>query len=377
MRRFLFILLPVTLGLALTSRASPLPSLEYATADGRIVGTVSLPDLRLVPPPLIVDLYLVPETFAEPAALPTDSSGNGSSLLWGYEANFGSSQLLAYDIGPPVTMGNTCVPDAAAGGPTGNGRGVAFDPLDGNLWITRLTNFTGDGLIHKVRPPNVSPGVCVQVEVMPFGDGPGGQIQDDIGALDVDESSRHIWAAGYAPIVVQGVERSYIYLVNRNSGVVIKSCWVPFDDSFGVGNDTLSFARLQGLPGSGEYILTDAGEAFTDSQTLFVIDAQSCKHGNQATIVVTYAKTNCGQSSAMTAADLEHPGLLATDGASLCNHGGPPFPASSGNGFWGNTSKIEDFSLCAFRALVGGGEDEYCPYGLQQSTRRSSPRMTR
>src|SRR5882762_9511574 len=128
---------------------------------------------------------------------------------------------------------------------TENGRGVAFDPLDGNLWYTRVNGVTppafgGDGFIHKATPPSLG---CAPVTTIPFGDGPGGTIQDDIGALDVDQGSKHIWAAGYRPVRVGNTLLSYFYLVNRNNGKIIHSCAIPFRFG-GVGNDTLAYARL-------------------------------------------------------------------------------------------------------------------------------------
>jgi hypothetical protein len=100
------------------------------------------------------DTYDLTDALPDPVIAPDPPPGNGKTLLWGYEANFADSRILSYNI-DPFTPGPDCVPD-----PTGNGRGVAFDPLDGNLWITRLSGFLGDGLIHKVIPPNVSPGTC-------------------------------------------------------------------------------------------------------------------------------------------------------------------------------------------------------------------------
>jgi len=99
------------------------------------------------------------DTLADPVSAldPPPGGKSNSTLMWGYEASFGSARILTYNIAP-YAKGPNCVPDAEAGGLTGNGRGVAFDPLDGNLWITRLDIFVGDGLIHKVRPPNVTPG---------------------------------------------------------------------------------------------------------------------------------------------------------------------------------------------------------------------------
>src|SRR5204862_3702827 len=117
--------------------------------------------------------YVLTDALADPVTAADPPPGSNSTLLWGYEASFGNSRILSYTIAPFVP-GPTCVPDAAAGGPTGNGRGLAFDPLDGNLWTTRLTVFLGDGYIHKVIPPNATPtpGICPQVKQIPFGDGP-------------------------------------------------------------------------------------------------------------------------------------------------------------------------------------------------------------
>src|SRR2546422_60597 len=65
--------------------------------------------------------------------------GNFSNLYWGYEANFSDSSLNAYRaiFGNPRV--GTCVPMGPDLPSASNGRGVAFDPLDGKLWISRLT----------------------------------------------------------------------------------------------------------------------------------------------------------------------------------------------------------------------------------------------
>ena len=60
--------------------------------------------------------------------------------------------------------------------------------------------------------------------------------------MGIDEATKHIWAAGYKPVLTAGVLRSYFYLVNRNNGLVLQSCWIPFRDG-GVGNATLSTMR--------------------------------------------------------------------------------------------------------------------------------------
>src|SRR3989454_10908898 len=214
--------------LLLSGAAGPSAAGGLAVAVGPAPGDdPTLPPLSAV---LRRESYEMIDTLADPVSFldPPPGGKSNSMLLWGYEANFGLARILSYQLAPFFAPGPDCVPDLAAGGPTGNGRGGAYDPLDGNLWITRLTFFLGDGLIHKVTPPQVTPGTCPQVSVIPFGDGPLGLIQDDIGALDLDQGSKHIWAAGYAPISVGGgALRNYFYLVNRNNGKIIQSCYIP------------------------------------------------------------------------------------------------------------------------------------------------------
>ncbi|OLC53776.1 MAG: hypothetical protein AUH92_05280 [Acidobacteria bacterium 13_1_40CM_4_69_4] len=236
-----------------------------------------------------------------------------------------------------------------------NGRGLAYDPADGNLWYAAITfdgTFMGDGFIRKATPPQT--GSCTLVNQIPFGDGPGGTIQDDIGAIDIDGESRHLWVAGYNQRNVNGERRSYLYLVNRNNGSIIRSCWLPWG-SGGVGNDTLTYARLDGLPGSGQYLLTDAGEVNTLPNSLSVIDVNDCKGGVQVTPVASYPKV-----VGMSGIDFEWPGLLANDNSKLYNLGGPPFSSSSLYGPWGNTTDMEDITLCAAGARMD--QVETCPY---------------
>jgi hypothetical protein len=306
------------------------------------------------------DSYDLTDSPLDPVGAPNSPPGNNGTLLWGYEANFGNSKILSYSIAPSFVPGPDCVPEAAAGGPTGNGRGVAFDPLDGNLWITRLTGFAGDGYIHKVTPPNVTPVTCTQLYQIPFGDGPcmlvsGCTIQDDIGALDVDQGSKHIWAAGYAPISVGGGPlRNYFYLVNRNNGKIIQSCYIPANLLNGAGfNDSLTYARLKGLPGSGQYLLTDAGETF--AAPLQVIDTASCHDSKQATVVGTFQT-----SHGLSGIDFEWPGLLSTDLFFLYNDGNQPFDSWTVLGT--TDTLLEDISLCGFRAKFGGDGNDMCPY---------------
>src|SRR5690349_12039946 len=88
------------------------------------------------------------------------------TVLWGYEANFSASKINLYDInttGSPITA--TCVPPGSI-----NGRGLAFDPTDGNLWYTFVdppTGFVGDGMIHKTTPPTPTNMTCTAVTTIP------------------------------------------------------------------------------------------------------------------------------------------------------------------------------------------------------------------
>src|SRR5207247_68548 len=177
-----------------------------------------------VPPPLVVGSYIIPESSAAPMGEPSLAPDDPSTRFWGYEASDQDARLLEYTIGStgkgPVAPVTFCVPAYSE-----NGRGVAFDPLDGNLWYARLDSppsYNGDGFIHKVTPPSAG---CAYVTSIPFGDGPGGTVQDDIGAMDLDATSKHIWVAGYRPMNVIGLgQLSYFYLVNRNNGNIMRYC---------------------------------------------------------------------------------------------------------------------------------------------------------
>jgi hypothetical protein len=260
---------------------------------------------------------------AFPAGAPATHNSPGT-LLWGYESAAGNAKIDSYDIGTDTLL-SSCVPDPAA-----NGRGIAMDPFDGNLWYTRLP---GDGLIHKATTS------CAAVGSIPFGDGPGGAVQDDIGALDVDPTDGNLWAAGYATAVQFGSD-AFIYKVDRVTGAILASCSTP-----GGFNDTLAVAQLSGLPGSGKYLLTDAGEFNT---TLRVIDAATCTGGGVSTIVTTYTLP-----FGPTGIDYENGQLIASDldlfsnnpNPRIVNLGGPPFSTVLASMPSGATDELEDITL--------------------------------
>ena len=248
-----------------------------------------------------------------------------STTLWGYEAGT-ASRILEYDIGPADAFVSSCVPAGSL-----NGRGLAFDPTDGNLWYTFVDgSFAGDGLIHKTTPPPA----CAPVTTIPFRDGPGGTVQDDIGALDVDPDDANLWVAGYHPI---GGE-SFLYKVDRTTGALIDFCHVPFGGG-GEGNDTLTEAKLSGLPGSGSYLLTDAGEIVTAPNDLLVVDEASCTGGGSGTVVTTFPKT-----VGMTGVDYETR-LIATDLASIFDLDNAPFGAALAVMSAAPSSQLEDITL--------------------------------
>jgi uncharacterized repeat protein (TIGR01451 family) len=256
------------------------------------------------------------------------SHGPAGTRLWAYEAAQNNARVLEYDIGSHAS-GPNCVPV-----PSINGRGIAFDPIDGNLWYTLVgptPTFSGDGLIHKVALP----AGCAALPSIPFGDGPGGSVQDAVGALDVDPVDGHIWAAGYQPIG----GRSFFYKVHRTTGSILQSCSIPFASGAGqVGNDTLAVAKLTGLPGSGKYLLTDAGEF--DVTSLFAIDAATCTGGGAGTIVTTYTPARV-----MTGIDFEEGKLIATDTDQIYDLGGPPFSTVLATMSAAPSATLEDITL--------------------------------
>jgi hypothetical protein len=345
----------VALGLSYTGTMANDGYPLFALADGTSVSAGD-PNGFAVEPPQAVDSYDIEESPADLIEVSTPP-GNNSTLLWGYEALPVSARILSYNIGPPVTPGPFCIPVASTGTPSQNGRGLAFDPLDGNLWRTHLLVpfFIGDGFIHKNTPPHLG---CVPVTSIPFHDGPGGNVQDDIGAIDVDEATKHLWVAGFRPVAVQGALLSFIYKVNRNTGMVINSCAIPFRFG-GVGNQTLSVFRSSDLPGSSKYLLTDAGGNVTIPNTYAVIDQADCHGGRVVTPVAEFAKMT---PFGVTGIDFEWPGLLNTNGFLLFNNGDQPFATPTLHGPWLNTPAIQDISLCGYRAKFGGDGNDACPY---------------
>jgi hypothetical protein len=358
-RRIIAILTVLALPLGLSSRVHAAQTLALAT--GQVV-TGDATGLNVQPFPATQTVNTVNvDSPIDTMPDPTGPPGNNSKVVWGYEASFASPHVRSYHFGPPVTPIANCVPDPAVIPAASNGRGMAFDPLDGDLWISRLTVFTGDDKIWKIVPPQATPtpGVCPVVTSLTVHDKAGNPpAQTGFGALDVDDGSKHIWAAGYIPVLQNGVLKNFFYLVNRNNGLILRSCYLTTLNPF-AGNDSLAFAHLDGLPGSGRYLLTDNGE-FVATDPILAIDTDSCHDGQQATVVASFPKTR-----GMTGIDFEWPGLLNTDvlaDSNLYNNGNQPFTTSTLYGPWGDTTTMEDISLCGFRATFGGRGNDFCPY---------------
>ena len=257
---------------------------------------------------------------------------------WGYEAAVGSARILQYDIGTD-TLDTTCVPPGS-----NNGRGIEQD-ASGNLFYTFVSSdglFNGDGLIHHTTLPPA----CLPLPAIPFGDGPGGTVEDEIGAMDVDPDTGDIWAAGYKP---DGSNNIRFYRVNPLTGAIISQCKFPFQGG-GVGNDTLAVTKSLSLGGSGKYLLTDGGELLT---TLFVFDAADCTGDATPVPLTTYSLPE-----GVTGTDFVSEGgtLIASTISTIDSLGGPPFGSVVAS--MSSQSAVEDLTLKA--PQVSGGHPPKC-----------------
>jgi len=342
-------------GVSVPAGRAPMAQNPLCLPNGVVVdGDTTGMDVQPCPEPTATEAANVPDTPLDPV-LADPPPGSMSTLYWGYEASFLNARLLAYraTLGNPMVA--SCVPSGPHIPPASNGRGVAFDPLDGNLWISRLTGFIGDSRITKVTPPNVTPITCPEIDsLLVHYSGGLPPEQTGFGALDTDEGSKHIWAAGYIPVLISGGLRNYFYLVNRNNGLIIHSCYLPATSSE-QGNDSLAYAQLPGLPGSGQYLITDNGE-FTPTDPLLVIDTTDCHHGQLVTPVASFPKTR-----GMTGIDFEWLGLLNTDIFTSWNNGDQPF-TSPGVLLGPTGALLEDIAVCGYRAKFGGSGNDGCPY---------------
>ena len=115
-----------------------------------------------------------------------------------------------------------------------------------------------------------------------------------------------------------------------------------------------------GLPGSGQYLITDNDED-TPTDRLLVIDTAECHNGQTVTPVFQFPKTR-----GMTGIDFEWLGLLNTDGDVSYNNADQPFTTTVTLGPTGTppfpADNLEDIAVCGYRAKFGGGGNDACPY---------------
>lgn len=309
--------------------------------------------------------------FGGPPALA--NHGGSGVQMWTFAA--GSGQLSSIDLGSHTVV-SQCVPAGAA-----NGRGLAYD-ANGVLWHTSVTGgqpveppeqilkSEADGRIHKVSPPPA----CASLGSIPFGDGDGGTLQDDIGAMDFDPDDGTLWVAGYdvaTPSSSTGLHR--IFRLSPINGAVRSSCSIIGDP---LGNDTLAVAQIPGLPGSGKYLLTDGGEFFWP--VLFAYDAANCRGGATLAPVGSYVLPK-----PVTGIDFEGGRLYASqlgavepDGSvltfDLVDLGPPPFSSVYSTMLANTLAEDVTVAPCAIKGTVLDGNDvadghaEKVPYALME-----------
>jgi hypothetical protein len=272
----------------------------------------------------------------------------GTKLL-GYEASNFPSRILQYNIGNDM-FETSCVPPGSQ-----NGRGIEFDPGGGGfLWYTFVTpapTFLGDGLIHKTSLPPA----CANMGQIPFGDGPGGVDQDDIGALDLDPDNGDLWAAGYHEWPT-GTNHQVLYQVSKSSGAILKACWVPDQGIFGEGNDTLAVKKnLPGQP-SGKYLLTDGGTSH-NTEMLYAVDAASAaNYTTPAAVPPCAIPVAYDPPVGLTGIDFEETApfdLIGTDAQFIYDLDGPPFTGIQAVMSAAPTMTLVDITL---GPVVTGGE---------------------
>ncbi|MHB8512242.1 MAG: hypothetical protein ACYDCC_08660 [Actinomycetota bacterium] len=180
-----------------------------------------------------------------------------------------------------TSSGNTldhCVPPANSTftpfALTGSANGFLYSEID-------MTSFpVGDGKIHRMD------GNCRDEGSIPLG-APSDAIPSDVGAIAIDSRDSSIWIATFNETTWNSQTGQFLFHLGAN-GSFISACNVPSDALPGDGNDTLMFAQLLGLGGSGYFLLTDAGGINTTQNQLYAIDANACTGGGPVLPTATY-----------------------------------------------------------------------------------------
>ena len=166
--------------------------------------------------------------------------------------------------------------------------GVAYDPADDGLWISRLKQIpnypAGDGFIHKI-PSRGGPDIStIPAPGLPP-NSVGGRSDPGIGAMDYDPDEKVLWAAAYHPVSTVPSELdigdSLIYKLDPSSGAVLKTFSHPFlGGRPNEGNDTLAIAHPADR-GREKVLLTDFAGSITNNPDntkptiLYALDAET------------------------------------------------------------------------------------------------------
>jgi hypothetical protein len=259
-----------------------------------------------------------------------------SGRLWAYDAANSNASMRVWNLATNTLAATFTL---RTGDFWGNGRGVAFDATDGNIWNTVVNaDFAGDGLIHK----NPALGGA-DITTIPD---PGGINGPGIGALAYDTEDNTLWVAVYQPIN----NMSRFYKLNPANGNVLKTCEIPFAGAVGdEGNDTLAVAHPSDLGGK-KVLLSDAAEFA--STTLFAVDPTTCQIVKQYTLPVGVT----GIDEDQTTKD-----LVVTNIFSFYDLGSAPYNAIKGS--FPTQGLVEGISLekkptaaCASPRYAAGGD---------------------
>jgi hypothetical protein len=287
-----------------------------------------------------------------PAQSRTVSAGTllTSGQLWTYSATTAS--------GTPITVYNLSNDTQMAQfDPRGeNGRGIAFDPRDGNIWDTVVTNFLGDGLIHKNPPLGGA-----DILTIPDPGGPGGP---GIGALDFDPEESVLWASAYNPDAAGNIK---FYKLDPTTGAVLQTCTYPKHGP-GVGNDTMAIARPADLGGK-KVILTDGGE--TSPLPLAAIDVASCAVVKTYTLPLLTAAADKTSGVSGIAVDPATGDLIGANPYNSLVYNFGPAPYASVVSKVASISSVEDISLGDLLIKAAGtsfGAVEGAPFSGQVAT---------
>ena len=149
------------------------------------------------------------------------------------------------------------------GGPRFGG-GVAFDPTDGNIWVSVVSNCGGDGWIHKIPAMG---GADITKIPDPTSGGMWNILSGGIGALDYDPEDHVLYAISY--FGKGDGTGSWIFKLNPNDGSILNSFQYPRSSAGHMY--TLAIAHPDRL-GGRKVLMVSSGGATVDPNTGAYID---------------------------------------------------------------------------------------------------------